>query len=278
MAGNPYHDADGKFCAKDTAMKSYENEINEAIQSGNSERARNLQTDYESMMIEADPQSDVAQKALQRDYGTLNKFSNKKEREEKKREKQLLKSDKNTQKITDKFNKLYNKYKSQGYSEEAIEEKFYQSGNTTLYEDSGMYHPDKIVKPVGNFEEVPVSEAQPGDIITISMYPNPSGPFNYTARIKTAYMGDHILLHNPTTRMNSLQNGYVLGDSLEDLRNSKQNNASIIISVIRDEGATEFLREDEERKQKREEQEQKLEELERKKRELEKEMYETRGY
>jgi len=278
MSGNPYHDAAGKFCAKDTAIKSYENEIKEAIQSGDSEKAQDLQADYESMMIEADPQSDVAQNALQRDYGTFAKSSAKKSREEKRREKQLVKSNKNTQKIMDKFDTLYSKYKAQGYSEKEIQDKFHYSGNTTLYDDRELYHTDKTVKPVGEFKEVPLSEVQTGDIITVSMYPNSSGPVNYTARIKTGHLGNHVLLHNDKTTMNSMKDSYIMGKSIDDVRNSKHNGASIITSVIRDEGAEAFLREDAERKQKKEEQEQKIKKLEQKRRELEKEIYETRGY
>lgn len=73
MAGNPYHDADGKFCAKDTASKSYENAIAEAKDHGLDHKAEVLQSEYEAMMIMADPTGDVAQKALQRDYGTIAK-------------------------------------------------------------------------------------------------------------------------------------------------------------------------------------------------------------
>lgn len=281
MTGNPYHDATGKFCSKDASIESYESEIEAALIVGDTDKAESLKKEYESMMINANPQSDVAQKALQRDYGMVAKIRSKVKlsRKEKNQQKQLLASDRNTQKAIEKFDKRFKEMKAAGYSDEdAIKVLKSRNFDYNLIQNRALYHPDLVVKPVGKFKEVPLSETQEGDIITVSMYPSASsGPMNYTARIKKIY-GNTICLHNPNTRLNRDQASYVMGNSIEDARNANHSGASIITSVIRDEGAEEFLKEHEKREMIKEEQKSKIKELERKKKEIEKEIFDSRGH
>lgn len=243
MAGNPYHDAQGRFCSKDSAMESYESEISMARSQGDLKHADSLQKDYEDMMIEADPQSDVAQKALERDYGMVSRISAP-SREDKKLEKRLDKADASTEKLVNKFEKQLDGYRQKGHSEEAALKKMRGRGGNSrvLVEDRSQYHPDYMEYPSGEKREVPVSEAMEGDLVTIALRPSgDSDVLNYTARIKKLENGS-ICLHNEDTTVNSFEAGHVIGESIEDVRNRNHNSGNANIrSVIRDEAAEDFV-------------------------------------
>ena len=276
MTGNPYHDASGKFCAKDTAIESYENEIADALENDEFQRYSRLKRDYENMMIDADPQSDVAQKALQRDYGTLNKSFKKIDREEKKREKTIMKSNENTLRYIDRFNHEARKYaKKHNLSPSDVADEW--AANRKMDQDPiGLIHPDYIVKPKGKYKEIPQSEVQEGDIVSAVGNFGVMNKLNLTRRIASFNGSESIEFYDPSTESRSI---FVSRD-IDNLRNNQHEKDSflIITSVVRDEGAEEFLKEHKKREDFKREKEKQIKELEQKKRELEKEIYETRGY
>lgn len=286
MAGNPYHDAAGKFCAKETAIESYENEMADAVENDEFQRYSRLKKDYESMMIEADPQSEVAQKALKRDYGTFaqkvrSDTVKKTDRQQRKIEKRFAKSENNRQKLADRFDNEMEKYKKKGYSEESAikamkQTNFNWSNNV---DDLNLYHPDRIVKPVGKFKEVPASQVKEGDIITVSIMPSLSGPVTYTGRLKKFGHSNSIVLDNSGNTETISESGYNMGDSIEEIRKSGSvGDNAYIQKIVRDEGAKDFLKKIEKFNEVENKKRKQIKELEEQKRKLEQEINSARGY